>query len=87
MKEKGLIEQIGEDRVFEFGDEYNDSLVTDVEQNETLSRRREIIEEGSKQESTRMHKFTFKPTEKYKKILQEKVKRRAKKDVDDMEEI
>lgn len=85
LKEKGLIEQIGEDEMFLFGREYDTTLVTEAEQAEILSRRNEIKQAGQNSTTTRMHKFTFRPTEKYKRRLQDKAKRREKRNVSDME--
>lgn len=124
MKERGLIEQIGEDIAFEFdawnsrqnyGNEYDDEyydeydegdnnyyeeyynndeydqdtyeenydtnsqsterIITEEEQKQILSRSEEIREEGSKSKATIMHRFKFRPTEKYKERLEKRKKK------------
>ena len=72
MKERGLIEQIGDDVAFEYGDEYDQRKITEEEQKEMLARSAKIREIGAKENGTTMHRFRFKPTEKYKARLRKR---------------
>lgn len=73
LMKNGLLEQIGDEEAFEYGDEDNTWKVTTEEQEETLKRRAEI-RANVNEANTTMHKITFKPTEKYIEYIKRKEK-------------
>ena len=57
---RGIIEQVGEDYAYKYGEDYDSRVVSIEEQNETLSKMREIKKSGNPE--LMMHKVVFKPT-------------------------
>lgn len=78
LKKNGLIEQVGPDETFQFGDEdsWNRRAVSEEEQIEILNRKEEIKEKEAIEENTTMHHMMFRPTEKYKNVLKRRYQRK-----------
>lgn len=75
LKEAGLIEQVGDDETFEYGNPWDSESVSEEQQMEILSRKNEIREKEGAEETTTMHHVSFIPTEKYKRILERRYRK------------
>ena len=80
LKEAGLIQQVGDEIVFEYGYSSDYDYFPEQKQKELLAKKEEIREKEANDEETLMHQLTFIPTEKYMRILKKRYAKEVDKD-------